>query len=89
MKIVKAHDGDRGINNQIKYSLIRSEQNCFDIDESTGVVYTTTELDRERSLNDGNGAYIVEIVASEVTDTLVSFNIRKFDSWIFHSISPS
>lgn len=68
---MKAHDGDRGINNPIKFSLVKSEHDFFDINEATGVVFTTTELDRERSLNDENGAYILEIVASEITDTLV------------------
>lgn len=68
---MKAHDGDRGINNPIKFSLEKTEHDFFDINESTGVVFTTTELDRERSLNEENGAYIVEIIASEISDVQV------------------
>lgn len=75
---MKAHDGDRGINNAIKFSLSKSDHDFFDINESTGVVFTTTELDRERSLNDENGAYILEIIASEISDTLVRSSIYFF-----------
>ncbi|XP_055377759.1 cadherin-23 isoform X2 [Condylostylus longicornis] len=61
---VKAIDGDRGVNNKIKYSI--EKNNIFNIEEDTGVIFTTTNLDRE---NDQvfNGAYILKVLAVEVT----------------------
>ncbi|XP_055586421.1 cadherin-23 [Uranotaenia lowii] len=65
---VKAIDGDRGINNRIRYS-IRSKQSVipFEIDEKTGKITTTTKLDREDSSNLANAAYILEVFATEVS----------------------
>lgn len=62
---VKAIDGDRGINNKIKYSIVRGGNNMFRIDEDTGVITTLKPLDREDSRNLINGAYILEILAVE------------------------
>lgn len=62
---VKAHDGDRGINNPIKYSISSGGDNHFSINENTGIITTTMKLDREDSRNQENGAYILEIVAKE------------------------
>lgn len=62
---VRAVDGDRGVNNKIKYSIIRGGNNMFKIDEDTGVVTTIKSLDREDSRNLINGAYILEILAVE------------------------
>ena len=59
--LVKAVDGDRGINNRITYSITQGSQGCFDIDFNTGVVYTLKRLDRENPHN-SNGAYILEIM---------------------------
>jgi hypothetical protein len=59
--LVKAVDGDRGINNRITYSIIQGSQGCFDIDANTGVIYTLKRLDRESPLN-SNGAYILQIM---------------------------
>jgi len=59
--LVKAVDGDRGINNRITYSITQGSQGCFDIDVNTGVVYTLKRLDRESPYN-SNGAYILEIM---------------------------
>jgi cadherin 23 len=64
---VRAIDGDRGVNNKIKYSIIRGGNNMFKIDEDTGVVTTLKALDREDSRNLINGAYILEILATEST----------------------
>ncbi|CAG4973752.1 unnamed protein product [Parnassius apollo] len=61
---VRAIDGDRGINNRISYSIISGGEEHFDIDSSSGVVYTINPLDREDPLN-SNGAYILEILATE------------------------
>ena len=78
---MKAHDGDRGINNPIKYSLTKRNAGPFDIDETTGVVFTTSELDREASINNGeNGAYILEIVAKEISKVSVRIIEFSFDS---------
>lgn len=62
---VKAIDGDRGINNKIKYSIIRGGDGLFTIDENTGSIYNTRELDREDPRNNLNGAFILEIMATE------------------------
>ncbi|XP_060803722.1 cadherin-23 [Amyelois transitella] len=61
---VRAIDGDRGINNRISYSIISGGEEHFDIDSSSGVVYTVSSLDREDP-NNSNGAYILEILATE------------------------
>ncbi|XP_049868235.1 cadherin-23 [Pectinophora gossypiella] len=61
---VRAIDGDRGVNNRISYSVISSGEDHFDIDSSSGIVYTVNELDREDP-NNSNGAYILEILATE------------------------
>jgi hypothetical protein len=50
---VRAIDGDRGVNNKIRYSIIRGGNNMFKIDEDTGIITTI------------NGAYILEILATE------------------------
>lgn len=62
---VKAVDGDRGVNNKIKYSIVRGGNNMFKIDEDTGIITTLKPLDREDSRNLINGAYILEILAVE------------------------
>ncbi|CAK1540672.1 unnamed protein product [Leptosia nina] len=61
---VRAVDGDRGINNRISYSIISGGEEHFEIDSSSGVVYTVSLLDREDP-NNSNGAYILEILATE------------------------
>ncbi|KAI5639888.1 cadherin domain-containing protein [Phthorimaea operculella] len=61
---VRAIDGDRGINNRISYSIISGGEEHFDIDSSSGIVYTVNQLDREDP-NNSNGAYILEILATE------------------------
>ncbi|CAH0406856.1 unnamed protein product [Chilo suppressalis] len=61
---VRAIDGDRGINNRISYSIISGGEEHFDIDSSSGIVYTINQLDREDP-NNSNGAYILEILATE------------------------
>ncbi|XP_063530997.1 cadherin-23 [Cydia strobilella] len=61
---VHAIDGDRGINNRITYSIISGGEEHFDIDSSSGTVYTVSQLDREDPRN-SNGAYILEILATE------------------------
>ncbi|XP_063618733.1 cadherin-23 [Cydia splendana] len=61
---VHAIDGDRGINNRISYSIISGGEEHFDIDSSSGIVYTVSQLDREDPRN-SNGAYILEILATE------------------------
>ncbi|XP_054269612.1 cadherin-23-like [Macrosteles quadrilineatus] len=61
---VRAVDGDRGVNNRILYSITRGGEGVFDIDAHSGLVFTTTKLDRESASN-SNGAYIMEIMAQE------------------------
>lgn len=62
---VRAVDGDRGINNKIKYSIVKGSNNMFRIDEDSGEITTLKALDREDSRNLINGAYILEILAVE------------------------
>ncbi|KAJ8721348.1 hypothetical protein PYW07_002123 [Mythimna separata] len=66
---VRAIDGDRGINNRISYSIIAGGEEHFDIDSSSGIVYTVNQLDREDP-NNSNGAYILEILATEESRTI-------------------
>ncbi|KPI92876.1 Cadherin-23 [Papilio xuthus] len=61
---VRAIDGDRGINNRISYSIVSGGEEHFDIDGTSGIIYTFNPLDREDPLN-SNGAYILEILATE------------------------
>lgn len=62
---VRAIDGDRGVNNKIKYSIVKGSNNMFKIDEDSGAITTLKLLDREDSRNLINGAYILEILAVE------------------------
>ncbi|GBP37114.1 Cadherin-23 [Eumeta japonica] len=66
---VRAIDGDRGINNRISYSIISGGEDHFDIDSSSGIIYTINPLDREDPQN-SNGAYILEILATEESRTV-------------------
>ena len=64
---VLAVDGDRGIDNEISYSIIHGPSDIFEIDSKTGVVYTQNELDRESERSrESNGAFILGIRAREV-----------------------
>ncbi|CAG7830108.1 unnamed protein product [Allacma fusca] len=58
---VRAVDGDRGVNNEITYSLL-NENDSFGVDSQSGIVFTKSTLDRE---NAHGGSYILQIVASE------------------------
>ncbi|XP_014258581.1 cadherin-23-like isoform X2 [Cimex lectularius] len=63
---VRAIDGDRGINNKISYTISNTEgRGVFEIDSSTGTVFTLIAVDREEIINQNNGAYILEIQARE------------------------
>lgn len=63
---VKAQDGDRGIDNLISYSIRAGNHlGLFSIDERTGVVTTSGRLDREAT-EYRNGAFILQIEATEV-----------------------
>ncbi|XP_022239300.1 cadherin-23-like [Limulus polyphemus] len=63
---VKAIDGDREIDNVIKYRIIKGGRALFEIDSFSGVVTVKGKLDREGTENN-NGAYILEIEAQEDT----------------------
>ena len=62
---VRAVDGDRAIGNPIVYSIVSGPADIFAINADTGIVYTQTLIDRE-SPRASNGAFILEIEASEV-----------------------
>lgn len=70
---VKAYDGDRGINNPIRYSIVHgTDDDSFAINVMSGLVYTKRMLDREDAQNLVNGAYILEIMATEMSKLMVS-----------------
>lgn len=62
---VKAIDGDRGVNNLVRYAISPNTSSPFEIDENLGIIVTTTKLDREDARNRVNAAYILEIIAIE------------------------
>ncbi|XP_011144581.1 cadherin-23 [Harpegnathos saltator] len=63
---VRAVDGDKGINNKVTYSITEGPRYLFDIDATSGLVFTTAPLDREADEN-SDGAYILEITVKEVS----------------------
>ncbi|XP_023245986.1 cadherin-23 [Copidosoma floridanum] len=67
---VRAIDGDRGINNSIAYSLTRSPKRLFDIDSTSGTVFTIGRLDREDPYNI-DSFLILEITAKEIGSSVV------------------
>lgn len=66
--LVRAVDGDRGVNNKILYS-ISGAQDVFGIDSYTGIISTRKTLDREGPATN-NGAYIVQISVSGMINIL-------------------
>uniref|UniRef100_A0A182YAM2 Cadherin domain-containing protein n=1 Tax=Anopheles stephensi TaxID=30069 RepID=A0A182YAM2_ANOST len=62
---VKAVDGDRGINNRILYGISNNASELFEIDRFKGSLRTKQQLDREDPKNPINGAFILEVVATE------------------------
>lgn len=63
---MRAIDGDKGINNRVTYGITRGPRDLFDIDASSGVVFTTGQLDREAP-NNSDGSFVLEITVREVT----------------------
>ncbi|KAL7302845.1 hypothetical protein TKK_0004077 [Trichogramma kaykai] len=63
---VRAIDGDKGINNRVTYGITRGPRQLFDIDATTGVVFTTAHLDREAPDN-SDGSFVLEITVREVS----------------------
>ena len=62
-----AVDGDRGVNNEISYSIVQGPSDIFGIDSKTGIIFTQNELDRESERSrESNGAFILGIRAREV-----------------------
>ncbi|CAG9827600.1 unnamed protein product [Diabrotica balteata] len=72
--MVVAVDGDRGVNNPIEYSLLSNSLNSvndvFSVERDTGVVFTTSVIDRE-ALPGGAGTYILQITAKEIGSKIV------------------
>ncbi|XP_022254266.1 cadherin-23-like [Limulus polyphemus] len=64
---VKAVDGDRGINNDVKYRINKGGNGLFLMDRDSGVVIVKEPLDRESvdNIDNRNGAFILEIEAIE------------------------
>lgn len=65
-RTVRAIDGDKGINNRVTYSITRGPSDLFDIDATSGTVFTTSQLDREAP-NNSDGSFILEITVREVS----------------------
>lgn len=65
---VKAVDGDREVNNPIRYSITKGNSDLFTINATTGTITVSGELDREKAVRSGQGtgAYILEIRATEL-----------------------
>lgn len=65
---VKAVDGDREVNNPIRYSITKGNSDLFTINATTGTITVAGELDREKAVRSGQGtgAYILEIRATEL-----------------------
>lgn len=59
---MKAIDGDRGIDNRIVYSITRGGNGVLQVEPNSGIVYTTSVLDREDPFIIKTGAIIVEIM---------------------------
>ncbi|XP_011499950.1 PREDICTED: cadherin-23 [Ceratosolen solmsi marchali] len=64
---VRAIDGDKGINNRVNYSITRGPHYLFDIDATSGTVFTTAQLDREAPDN-SDGSFILEITVKEISN---------------------
>lgn len=63
---MRAVDGDKGINNKIVYSISQGPRYLFDIDATSGLVFTRAQLDREAEEN-ADGTFILEITVREVS----------------------
>ncbi|KAG7212887.1 hypothetical protein KM043_002239 [Ampulex compressa] len=63
---VRAVDGDKGINNKVTYSITEGPKYLFDIDATSGLVFTRAQLDREAEEN-SDGTFILEITVKEVS----------------------
>lgn len=73
-----AVDGDREVNNPISYSLVSNgidkESDLFRIERHTGIVFTTSSLDRESS---ASGSYILQITVRMITLPLMVTSMGK------------
>ncbi|XP_018347185.1 PREDICTED: cadherin-23 [Trachymyrmex septentrionalis] len=68
---VRAVDGDKGINNKVTYSITKGPRYLFDIDATSGLVFTRAQLDREAEEN-SDGTFILEITVKEVSKIIPS-----------------
>jgi len=59
-------DGDKGINNKVTYSITKGPRDLFDIDATSGLVFTRAQLDREAEEN-SDGTFILEITVRELS----------------------
>ncbi|OAD57365.1 Cadherin-23 [Eufriesea mexicana] len=64
---VRAVDGDKGINNKVTYSITQGPRYLFDIDATSGLVFTRAQLDREAEEN-SEGTFVLEITVKEVSN---------------------
>ncbi|KZC14307.1 Cadherin-23 [Dufourea novaeangliae] len=69
VRCLRAVDGDKGINNKVTYSITQGPRYLFDIDASSGLVFTRAQLDREAEEN-AEGAFVLEITVREVSKTV-------------------
>lgn len=66
---MRAIDGDKGINNRVTYDITRGPRHLFDIDATSGTVFTTAPLDREAPDN-SDGSFILEITVKEESNVV-------------------
>lgn len=64
--LVRAIDGDKGINNKVTYGITQGPRHLFDIDSMNGVVFTKAQLDREAEDN-SDGTFVLEITVKELS----------------------
>uniref|UniRef100_A0A5F8H4J1 Cadherin-related family member 2 n=1 Tax=Monodelphis domestica TaxID=13616 RepID=A0A5F8H4J1_MONDO len=77
---LKTMDGDKGINDLVKFSISNSTRPWFDINEQTGVITVSHSLDRELLLDEDEEVHL------EVTATEIHLNIygqeAKASTWV-------
>lgn len=99
---VKATDADNGLNGRIVYSLINETNWAFSIDSRSGIIATSSALDRERVkeynfmvIATDSGQYIarsdlvpVKIIVEDVNDNRPVFNEYPFRASVTPIIQP-
>lgn len=67
---VRAIDGDKGINNKITYSITEGPKHLFDIEPTSGLVFTIAQLNRE-AVDNSDGTFILKITVKEISSVVI------------------